>query len=48
MKPALQKKLNHIDRQNNLTDAQFDDFLDYFLTHNYKFVIRRFEIRIAD
>lgn len=34
-----EKKLNHIDPQNNMTVQQFIDFLDYFLTHNYKFVL---------
>ena len=33
-----QKDLNHIDPQKNMTVNQFDDFIDYFLNHNYSFV----------
>jgi len=33
-----EKKLNHVDPQNNMTVGQFIDFIDYFLNHNYKFV----------
>lgn len=34
-----EKKLNHIDPQNNMTVDQFDEFVDYFLNHNYKFIL---------
>jgi peptidoglycan/xylan/chitin deacetylase (PgdA/CDA1 family) len=33
-----QKKLNHIDPQNNLTVSQFIDFIEYFLHHKYQFI----------
>lgn len=36
---AKQNKLNHIDPQNNMTVAQFTDFIKYFLNHRYKFII---------
>ena len=34
-----QKKINHIDPQNNMTVRQFMDFIDYFQSHNYKFIL---------
>ena len=34
-----QKDLNHIDPQNNMTIEEFDDFIDYFQNHNYKFIL---------
>jgi peptidoglycan/xylan/chitin deacetylase (PgdA/CDA1 family) len=34
-----QKKLNHIDPQNNMTVIQFIEFIEYFLAHKYKFII---------
>src|SRR6185312_401691 len=34
-----QKELNHIDPQNNMTVEQFDEFIDYFQNHNYKFIL---------
>jgi len=34
-----EKELNHIDPQKNMTVAQFVDFIDYFLYHNYKFIV---------
>ncbi len=33
-----QKNLNHIDPQRNMTVDQFDEFVDYFLNYDYKFV----------
>lgn len=33
-----QKKLDHSDPQNNLTLSQFQDFIEYFLESNYRFV----------
>lgn len=33
-----QKKLNHADPQNNLSISQFQDFIEYFLENNYRFV----------
>jgi peptidoglycan/xylan/chitin deacetylase (PgdA/CDA1 family) len=33
-----QKGLSHIDPQSNMTIDQLDDFLDYFLNYDYKFV----------
>jgi peptidoglycan/xylan/chitin deacetylase (PgdA/CDA1 family) len=33
-----QKKLNHADPQNNLTLAQFQNFIEYFLNCNYHFI----------
>jgi peptidoglycan/xylan/chitin deacetylase (PgdA/CDA1 family) len=33
-----QKKLNHVDPQNNLTVAQFTDLIEYFLHRNYHFI----------
>jgi peptidoglycan/xylan/chitin deacetylase (PgdA/CDA1 family) len=33
-----QKKLNHVDPQNNLTVGQFTDFIEYFLYHKYHFI----------
>jgi peptidoglycan/xylan/chitin deacetylase (PgdA/CDA1 family) len=33
-----QRKLNYIDPQKNMTVSQLDDFIDYFLNHNYKFI----------
>lgn len=33
-----QKSLNHIDPQNNMTTEQFVEFIEYFLSHNYKFI----------
>jgi peptidoglycan/xylan/chitin deacetylase (PgdA/CDA1 family) len=33
-----QKQLHHIDPQNNITLSQFEDFIKYFLHHNYEFV----------
>lgn len=38
-KSPEQKKLNHIDPQKNMTIKQFDDFMDYFLDHDYKFIM---------
>lgn len=35
---SQQKELHHIDPQNNMTLKQFDDFIDYFQNHNYKFI----------
>ncbi len=32
------KRLDHIDPQKNMTVKQFDDFVDYFLCHDYKFI----------
>lgn len=34
----LQKKLNHVDPQNNLTVGQFIEFIEYFLHHEYHFI----------
>lgn len=34
----MQKNLNHIDPQNNMTASQFIDFIDYFLNHKYIFI----------
>jgi peptidoglycan/xylan/chitin deacetylase (PgdA/CDA1 family) len=34
-----EKELHHIDPQKNMTVAQFVDFIDYFLYHNYKFIV---------
>lgn len=33
-----EKKLNHVDPQNNLTVTQFTDFIEYFLENNYQFI----------
>lgn len=33
-----QRALNHIDPQHNMLVNQFDEFLDYFLNHGYKFI----------
>ena len=33
-----QKSLNHIDPQNNMLATQFREFIDYFLSHKYKFI----------
>ncbi|MDQ2719834.1 MAG: polysaccharide deacetylase family protein [Bacteroidota bacterium] len=33
-----EKQLGHIDPQNNVTVAQFSEFIDYFLQHNYYFI----------
>jgi len=33
-----QKKLHHVDPQNNLTLSQFQDFIDYFLNSNFQFI----------
>ena len=33
-----QKALNHIDPQHNMLVSQFDEFIDYFLNHRYKFI----------
>jgi peptidoglycan/xylan/chitin deacetylase (PgdA/CDA1 family) len=33
-----QKNLNHIDPQNNMIVSQFVDFIEYFLSHKYKFI----------
>jgi peptidoglycan/xylan/chitin deacetylase (PgdA/CDA1 family) len=33
-----QKKLNHVDPQNNLTTAQLIAFVEYFLSNNYQFI----------
>lgn len=33
-----EKTLHHVDPQNNVTVAQLDDFIDYFLRYNYRFV----------
>jgi peptidoglycan/xylan/chitin deacetylase (PgdA/CDA1 family) len=33
-----QKKLNHVDPQNNLTKTQLIAFIDYFLSNNYQFI----------
>lgn len=33
-----QRKLNHIDPQNNMTVKQFSEFIEYFLNHRYKFI----------
>jgi peptidoglycan/xylan/chitin deacetylase (PgdA/CDA1 family) len=33
-----EKKLNHIDPQNNMTVTQFEEFINYFLKNNYKFI----------
>lgn len=33
-----QKEFNHIDPQNNMTVNQFSDFIEYFLSKNYKFI----------
>ncbi len=35
---TVQKELNHIDPQNNITVGQFIEFIDYFLHHNYHFI----------
>lgn len=32
------KKMDHIDPQQNMTVAQFDEFIEYFLDNNYTFV----------
>jgi len=37
-KSLEQKNLSHIDPQSNMTTDQLDDFLDYFLNYDYKFV----------
>ncbi len=34
-----EKNLNQIDPQNNMTVDQFVQFVDYFLNHNYKFIV---------
>jgi peptidoglycan/xylan/chitin deacetylase (PgdA/CDA1 family) len=34
-----EKKLNHGDPQNNMTVDQFVDFINYFLSHSYKFIV---------
>lgn len=34
-----EKQLNHIDPQNNMTVTQFEEFIKYFLKHNYKFIV---------
>lgn len=34
----VQKKLNHVDPQNNLTTAQLITFIDYFLSNNFQFI----------
>ena len=33
-----QKEAHHVDPQNNVTVAQFDDFIEYFLSHKYHFI----------
>ncbi len=33
-----QKALNHIDPQNNMLACQFEELIDYFLNHKYKFI----------
>jgi peptidoglycan/xylan/chitin deacetylase (PgdA/CDA1 family) len=33
-----QKELYHIDPQHNMLVSQFDEFIDYFLNHGYKFI----------
>ena len=35
---STQKGLHHIDPQKNMTVNQFDEFVDYFLSHNYVFL----------
>jgi peptidoglycan/xylan/chitin deacetylase (PgdA/CDA1 family) len=34
-----QKEFNHIDPQHNMTVTQFTDFIDYFLEHNFRFIV---------
>lgn len=34
-----QQELNHIDPQTNITVHQFVEFIEYFLQHNYKFIL---------
>ncbi len=34
-----EKNLNHTDPQNNMTVEQFVAFIEYFLSHNYKFIL---------
>lgn len=34
-----QKDLHHIDPQLNMTVGQFEEFIEYFLRHNFKFII---------
>jgi peptidoglycan/xylan/chitin deacetylase (PgdA/CDA1 family) len=34
-----EKKLNQIDPQGNMTVQEFIEFIDYFLDHNYKFIV---------
>jgi peptidoglycan/xylan/chitin deacetylase (PgdA/CDA1 family) len=34
----VQKELNHVDPQNNLTVSQFIEFIEYFLHHKYHFI----------
>lgn len=33
-----EKKLNHIDPQNNMIVSQFESFVEYFLKNNYRFI----------
>jgi peptidoglycan/xylan/chitin deacetylase (PgdA/CDA1 family) len=37
-KSSEQKELHHVDPQNNITNLQFEEFVEYFISHKYKFI----------